>query len=277
MRGADRAWEPSPGGLVRALLPLLRQSGGSWVGWTGDVDDAPDPFELDGVHLYPVPLSQAEHDDYYEGFANDSLWPLYHDAVRDSTFRAAQWDAYVAVNQRFADKLAAVAPPDAIIWVHDYHLQLVPAMVRAQRPDATIGFFLHIPFPPWELFSRLPWRAEIIEGMLGADLVGFQRQVGAGNFVMIARQLHEELTVHELASEAGRQAGREYVVTDSTGHASTVGVFPISIDVAELDDLAAQRNVRRAATRGAHAARQPRGDPARRRPPRLHQGDRRCG
>ncbi len=90
--------------------------------------------------------------------------------------------------------------------------------------------------------------------MLGADLVGFQRQVGAGNFVMIARQLHEELTVHELASEAGRQAGREYVVTDSTGHASTVGVFPISIDVAELDDLAAQRNVRRAASRGAHAA-----------------------
>ena len=111
-----------------------------------------------------MPLSQAEHDDYYEGFANDSLWPLYHDAVRDSTFRAAQWDAYVAVNQRFADKLAAVAPPDAIIWVHDYHLQLVPAMVRAQRPDATIGFFLHIPFPPWELFSRLPWRSEIIEG-----------------------------------------------------------------------------------------------------------------
>ena len=87
MRGADGDWEPSPGGLVRALLPMLRRSGGSWVGWTGDVDDDPAPFSVDGVELYPVAISQAEHDDYYEGFANDSLWPLYHDAVRDSTFR----------------------------------------------------------------------------------------------------------------------------------------------------------------------------------------------
>ena len=247
MRSADGDWEPSPGGLVRALLPMLRRSGGSWVGWTGDVDDDPAPFSVDGVELYPVAISREEHDDYYEGFANDSLWPLYHDAVRDSTFRAAQWDAYVAVNQRFADRLAEVAPPDAVIWVHDYHLQLVPSMVRALRPDATIGFFLHIPFPPLELFSRLPWRSEIIDGLLGADLVGFQRQVGASNFVTIADQLHD-VTVHEAASETARQAGRGYALTTSDGHVTTVGVFPISIDVGELDDLAAQRNVRRASS-----------------------------
>ena len=247
MRSADGDWEPSPGGLVRALLPMLRRSGGSWVGWTGDVDDDPAPFSVDGVELHPVAISQEEHDDYYEGFANDSLWPLYHDAVRDSTFRAVQWDAYVAVNQRFADRLAEVAPPDAVIWVHDYHLQLVPSMVRALRPDATIGFFLHIPFPPFELFSRLPWRSEIIDGLLGADLVGFQRQVGASNFVTIADQLHD-VTVHETASETARQAGREYALTTPDGHVTTVGVFPISIDVGEVDDLAAQRNVRRASS-----------------------------
>ena len=134
--------------------------------------------------------------------------------------------------------------------MHDYHLQLVPSMLRALRPDATIGFFLHIPFPPLELFSRLPWRSEIIDGLLGADLVGFQRQVGASNFVTIADQLHD-VTVHEAASETARQAGRGYALTTSDGHVTTVGVFPISIDVGELDDLAAQRNVRRAVERGA--------------------------
>src|SRR5690606_11857107 len=135
--------------------------------------------------LHPIALSQAEHDDYYEGFSNDSLWPLYHDAMRDPTFKAQQWDAYVAVNERFAQALIDVAPEDAIIWVHDYHLQLVPAMVRQRRPDARIGFFLHVPFPPWELFARLPWRQEIIDGLLGADLVGFQRAIGASNFAAI--------------------------------------------------------------------------------------------
>ena len=189
MRAADDSWTPSPGGLVRALLPMLRDAGGAWVGWTGVVDDDAEPFTLDGVELHPVQLSQSEHDDYYEGFSNDSLWPLYHDAVRESTFKAQQWDAYVAVNERFAERLAEVAPPGAVIWVHDYQLQLVPAMVRELRPDATIGFFLHVPFPPWELFARLPWRNEIIEGLLGADLVGFQRLMGAENFASIAQRL----------------------------------------------------------------------------------------
>ena len=224
MRGPDGDWVPSPGGLVRALLPMLRQSGGTWVGWTGDVDDAAEPLTLDGVELHPVPLSQSEYDDYYEGFANDSVWPLYHDAVRDATFKSHQWDAFVAVNERFAEMLVKVAPPDAAIWIHDYHLQLVPSLVRELRPDARIGFFLHIPFPPWELFARLPWRTEIIEGLLGADLIGFQRRSDAHNFVTSAEQF-----------------------TDHAPFSSNVGVFPISIDVEEFDDLAAERNVRRTA------------------------------
>jgi trehalose 6-phosphate synthase len=235
MREADGSWSPSPGGLVRALFPLLRESGGTWVGWTGSVDDAPEPFSIDGVELHPVAISSAEHDAYYEGFSNDSLWPLYHDAMRDPTFKAEQWDAYVAVNERFAAALVEIAPPDAIIWIHDYHLQLVPNLVRQARPDATIGFFLHIPFPPWELFARLPWRTEIIEGLLGADLVGFQRVIGAGNFTAVAQQLLPDVTVVPGA-------------IDNRGHRTRVDVFPISIDVAEFDDLAAERQIRRDAS-----------------------------
>jgi trehalose 6-phosphate synthase len=250
MRTADGSWAPSPGGLVRALLPMLRDSGGMWVGWTGSVDDAPEPFDLDGVDLHPIPLSQSEHDDYYEGFSNDSLWPLYHDAMRDPSFKAEQWAAYVAVNQRFAETLVEVAPPDAVIWVHDYHLQLVPSMVRRLRPDALIGFFLHVPFPPWELFARLPWRDEIIDGLLGADLVGFQRAIGASNFAAIAQQLNADLDVEE-ADADGFTITRAVEGGDDTdrdgGHITTAGVFPISIDVDEFDLLAAERNVRRAA------------------------------
>ena len=245
MRGADGDWEPSPGGLVRALLPMLRRSGGSWVGWTGDVDDDPAPFSVDGVELYPVAISQDEHDDYYEGFANDSLWPLYHDAVRDSTFRAAQWDAYVAVNQRFADRLAEVAPPDAVIWVHDYHLQLVPSMVRAAAARRHDRLLPAHPVPAAR--AVLPAAVAVARSSTGCSVPtwsGFQRQVGASNFVTIADQLHD-VTVHETASETGRQAGRGYALTTPDGHVTTVGVFPISIDVGELDDLAAQRHVRR--------------------------------
>ncbi len=245
MRAADDSWTPSPGGLVRALLPMLRGAGGAWVGWTGVVDDDAAPFTLDGVELHPVSLSPSEYDDYYEGFSNDSLWPLYHDAVRESSFKTQQWDAYVAVNERFAASLAEVAPPGAVIWVHDYQLQLVPQMVRELRPDATIGFFLHIPFPPWELFARLPWRSEIIEGLLGADLVGFQRLMGAENFALIAQRLG--LLADPTAGEITvAEPNQPTVLATATGRHVKIGAYPISIDVEEFSELAAERNVRRA-------------------------------
>ena len=160
----DDGWEASPGGLVRALFPLLRESGGTWIGWTGVPDDRAEPFEIDGVQLHPVTLSADDVEAYYEGFSNDTLWPLYHDAIRESGYHEWQWEAYVKVNQRFADTLAEVAPPDAMVWIHDYHLQLVPQMLRERRHDVRIGFFNHIPFPPYELFARIPWREEIVEG-----------------------------------------------------------------------------------------------------------------
>jgi trehalose 6-phosphate synthase len=228
MRTED-GWAPSPGGLVRALLPMLRDSGGTWVGWTGEPDDHPEPFRLEGVELRPVPISAEEIELYYEGFSNDALWPLYHDALRESTYSSDQWDAYERVNQRFADELAATAPHGARVWIHDYQLQLVPKMLRDQRDDLTIGFFLHIPFPPYELFSRLPWRTAVVEGLLGCDLVGFQHTTGVANFAAAAHHLvdTEESDVLRVGDRTVR-----------------LGTFPISIDVDEVEATAAGRATR---------------------------------
>jgi trehalose 6-phosphate synthase len=226
----DEGWVPSPGGLVRALLPMLRATGGTWVGWTGDPGVEAEPFEIDGVDLHPVSISAEELELYYEGLSNDALWPLYHDALRESTFSQDEWDGYVRVNERFASILADIAPPDAMVWIHDYQLQLVPRMLRERRDDITIGFFLHIPFPPYELFSRLPWRNEVIEGLLGADLVGFQRQMGAENFCTIAQRLLGVTVNNRTIDLDGRQA--------------RVGTFPISIDVADVEAMAAGRSTR---------------------------------
>src|SRR5690606_9633676 len=114
-----------------------------------------EPFENDGLLLYPIPLTADEVEDYYEGLSNSSLWPLYHDAIVPAEYHRTWWNAYVRVNQRFAQAAAEVADDGAFVWVHDYQLQLVPAMLRELRPDLRIGFFLHIPFPPNELFSQL--------------------------------------------------------------------------------------------------------------------------
>ena len=228
---AESGWSPSPGGLVRALMPLLRATGGTWVGWTGVADDAPAPFELDGVGLHPVGITAEEVQHYYEGFANDTLWPLYHDALRDSTYHARDWDAYQRVNERFAEAVAEVAPPGALVWVQDYHLQLVPQLLRARRPDVVIGFFMHIPFPPVELFMRLPWRTEIAAGLAACDLVGFQREINAHNFDVVSREL--------------------------LGESPTTGAFPISIDVEELEVIAAGRSIRRESNRLRHRLGEP--------------------
>jgi trehalose 6-phosphate synthase len=232
MRTADGGWTPSPGGLVRALYPMLRETGGTWVGWTGEADDDAEPFTVEGVDLHPVGISADEMALYYEGFSNDAIWPLYHDALRESTFDGEQWDAYQAVNQRFAASVATIAPEHSVVWIHDYHLHLVPGILRALRPDLTIGFFLHIPFPPVELFARLPWRSEIIEGLLGADLVGFQRPMGATNFAAAADQL----------LGADTHSSDHRIV--HAGHTTAIGVFPISIDVAEVEEIAAGRATR---------------------------------
>src|SRR3954454_12189506 len=197
-------WQRSPGGLVTALEPFVAGRGGAWVGWSGSAGEAPEPFESGGMSLIPVELSEDEVDRYYEGMSNASLWPLYHDVVEKPEYHRTWWDTYVQVNRRFAERAATVAAKDAIVWVHDYQLQLVPALLRQVRPDLTIGFFLHIPFPPFELFTQLPWRSAIVEGLLGADLVGFQRPAAAANFVQLARRLHDLPTRKQFIDYDGR-------------------------------------------------------------------------
>jgi trehalose 6-phosphate synthase len=229
-----RSWRRSPGGLVTALHPVLAGQHGTWVGWAGNAsgpqEPSTPPFELDGMRLRPVNLSTDEVERYYEGFSNSSLWPLYHDAIETPAYRRSWWESYRRVNQRFAEATADQAAEGGTVWVQDYQLQLVPAMLRALRPDLKIGFFLHIPFPPVELFMQLPRRAEILRGLLGADLVGFQRPLAAQNFLRLTRHL---------LGLRPRGAGVE--VDGRTVHAAA---FPISIDVAEIEGLAASPLVR---------------------------------
>ncbi len=181
-------WQRSPGGLVTAMEPVMREADGAWVGWSGSPGDAPEPFDADGMRLVPVPLSPEDVADFYEGFANDTLWPLSHDVINPPVYHRHWWDAYRRVNRRYAQAAAAEADPGGTVWVHDYQLQLVPAMLRELRDDVRIGYFHHIPFPPLELFAQLPWRRQVVEGLLGADLVGFQRSGDAANFLRVVRR-----------------------------------------------------------------------------------------
>ena len=235
-------WKRSPGGLVTALEPLLRKQRGAWIGWAGVVDGPEDPIVEDGLQLFPVRLSAEDVAEYYEGFSNATLWPLYHDVIAKPIYHREWWDRYVDVNRRFAEAASRAAADGATVWVQDYQLQLVPQMLRTLRPDLTIGFFLHIPFPPVELFMQLPWRAEIIEGLLGADLVGFHLAGGAENFLFLSRRLAGAETTR--ASIGVRSRFGEVQLGSRT---IKVGAFPISIDSAELDEKARDRSVRKRA------------------------------
>ncbi len=235
--GTER-WRHSPGGLVTALEPFLRSRHGAWVGWPGVADADVSAFFDEDMLLHPVTLSATEVRDYYEGFSNGTLWPLYHDVVVRPSFERSWWDSYVKVNQRFADACASIAADGATVWVQDYQLQLVPAMLRDQRPDLRIGFFLHIPFPPVELFMQLPWRTEIIRGLLGADLVGFHLPGGAQNFLWLARRL---VGLEPTRAAVGVRTRPGLVqFGDRTVR---VGAFPISIDATGLDMLSRRRDV----------------------------------
>ena len=240
------AWKRSPGGLVTALEPLLRRRRGAWVGWPGVVDDAVDvadePIALDELQLHPVRLSADDVAQYYEGFSNATLWPLYHDVIVKPIYHREWWERYADVNRRFAAAASRAAAKGGTVWVQDYQLQLVPKMLRTLRPDLTIGFFMHIPFPPVELFMQLPWRTEIIEGLLGADLVGFHLTGGAQNFLFLSRRLAGANTSRGAVGVRSR-----FGEVELESRAVRVGAFPISIDSGALDHAARNRNVRRRA------------------------------
>ena len=241
-----QTWKRSPGGLVTALEPLLRRRRGAWIGWPGivedDVDEVDAPIVQDELQLYPVRLSAEDMAEYYEGFSNATLWPLYHDVIVKPIDHREWWERYVKVNRRFAEATSRAAARGGTVWVQDYQLQLVPKMLRALRPDLTIGFFLHIPFPPVELFMQLPWRTEIIEGLLGADLVGFHLVGGAQNFLYLARHL---LGAHTSRGTVGVRSRLGAVQLES--RTVQVGAFPISIDSRALDHAARDRTIKRRA------------------------------
>ncbi len=220
----EEGWRAAPGGLVAAMESVLRDRDALWIGWSGRYEDAaadapPPPTGSGGLQLDEVPLTKAEIEGYYEGCSNGAIWPLYHDAIVTPVYHRTQFQAYRRVNEKFARRVAEVAPRGALVWVHDYQLQLVPRMLRQLRPDLRIGFFLHIPFPPVEIFSQLPWRRQILEGLLGADLVGFQTREAALNFLRLVQRY------------LALRPGGDRVVVDELSGSRTVRVeaFPIGI------------------------------------------------
>ena len=230
----------SPGGLVSALMPVMQKTNGAWVGWAGKADQDLEPFEGEGISMWPVTLSEKDVSEYYEGFSNGTLWPLYHDVIVDPEYHRVWWNAYVTVNRRFAVAAAQAVAEGGAVWVQDYQLQLVPQILRHLRPDIRIGFFNHIPFPPVELFSQLPWRKQVLQGLLGADLLGFQRPGDADNFRRACRRiLGTTVRGKDIHVDGRGVSARRRVRADA---------FPISIDTAKIEEIAGRpETIRRAA------------------------------
>ena len=220
--------EPGGGGLVTALLPVLRHRGGMWIGWGGTADVSPDlGAELAaagvgaGYTLQAVPLTAEEVRNFYEGFSNEIIWPLFHDMQLRCNFDPAYWNSYCAVNRKYAQIVHAAGASGDFIWVHDYHLMNVGAELRGLGCRSRIGFFLHIPFPSPDIYLKLPWRKALIEALLQYDLIGFQTSRDRRNFLQCVRALIDVTEVD----------GRRHVVQIAVGGRKVrIGHFPISID-----------------------------------------------
>jgi trehalose 6-phosphate synthase/phosphatase len=179
---------PSEGGLATGLGSIYRDGNNVWIGWPGLVvpeekDQEEIRRQLAEMNLMPVYLEQEEINNFYEGFSNETLWPVFHYMAVYARYEQSYWDYYYRVNEKFRDLILSVAGPDDVIWIHDYQLLLLSGMIRQALPDVSIGFFLHIPFPSFELFRLIPWRAELLEGMLGADLLGFHTFDDSRHFI----------------------------------------------------------------------------------------------
>ena len=221
---------PGEGGLATGLRSWHEQSSGQWIGWPGDVSRLSDPErqtldrQLREQSIIPVHLSAEAVERYYNGFSNRVLWPLFHYLIDHVPVDASGWDAYRTVNEIFADTVAREYRTGDSIWVHDYQLMLLPAMLRARLPAAAVGFFLHIPFPSSEVFRTLPWRREILAGLLGADLLGFHTFAYLRHFV--ASLLH----VDGVETDIDRVRVNDRYVQ--------LGVFPMGVDAARFAALA---------------------------------------
>ncbi|NCD71939.1 bifunctional alpha,alpha-trehalose-phosphate synthase (UDP-forming)/trehalose-phosphatase [Mucilaginibacter agri] len=226
----------SEGGLATGLGSIYKQDDNLWVGWPGlEIDRHDDQLsvteQLKELSLMPVFLSQDEINQYYEGFSNEVLWPVFHYyASTYAHYAEANWECYQRVNQKFCDAILEVANPGDTIWVHDYQLILLPKLIRDARPDVSIGFFQHIPFPSDEMFRLIPWRSELLEGMLGADLIGFHTFDDVRHFLSaVQRLLPVQVSANIITS------GERAIVIES---------FPMGIDDKKYGNLSQQPNVK---------------------------------
>ena len=210
----------SPGGLVSALHPVLVSYGGTWLGWSGNCKRKHLP-SICGYELNPIEIDESDFRDYYNGYSNSILWPLFHSQPCDLQGSSRWWPQYEKVNQIFATESAKIASKDSLVWVHDYHLQLVPKILKQYRPDIRIGFFLHTPFPIFSSLQKLPHWRELVEGISGSHLVGFQTFRDQHNFRVAlynARKSH----------------------LGSRGATPKTIVNPVSVDYARWNEIANQ-------------------------------------
>ena len=228
---------PSVGGLATGMKSVHSGGDSLWIGWSGltneeipkelasDIDKA-----LNEHGSSKVSLTAKEVDGFYYGFSNRTIWPLFHYFLEYSEFELDSWNTYKAVNQKFADAILDKAADDDTIWIHDYQLMLVPQMVRKERPNISIGFFLHIPFPSYEIFRTLPWREEVLEGLLGADLIGFHTYDYERHFLSsVRRLLGVDVSFNEISVD------KRMVKVDS---------FPMGIDYKKFSAAAKEHSQR---------------------------------
>ncbi|HET7871019.1 MAG TPA: trehalose-6-phosphate synthase, partial [Terriglobales bacterium] len=227
--GACKA-RSSCGGLVSALLPIFKSMGGCWVGWPGsefdpEVEAALRAQDNEHYSYEPVFLSGNERSFFYHGCSNEILWPLFHDLPSPCNFDPAYWTAYGQVTEKFADAVERVAQPNDFVWVHDYHLMLLADVLRGRNAPCALAYFHHVPFPAPDTFEKLPWRTEVLRGLLQFDKLGFQTERDCRNFVSCVRRLFR--TVRVKRTDYGLRVSAE-------GRETEIGAFPISVDYQSL-------------------------------------------
>ncbi|MCP5041129.1 MAG: bifunctional alpha,alpha-trehalose-phosphate synthase (UDP-forming)/trehalose-phosphatase, partial [bacterium] len=218
----------SSGGLVSALEPALRARGGTWIGWPGIDLRAGESIPLPEAPYETVALGLSEREitHYVHGFSNRTLWPVMHSLPARARFERTDFEVYSEVNDRFADAAAQAAHGDELVWIHDYHLMLTPAMLRGRVPGARIAFFHHVPFPPYDIFRLLPWDRELLRGLLACDLIGFHVKGYADNFLDCVEK------------RLGSRVDRRTMVVEHGRRTIQVGVFPIGIEYGDYEQRA---------------------------------------
>ncbi|SHK02146.1 trehalose 6-phosphate synthase/phosphatase [Reichenbachiella agariperforans] len=224
-------FQPTEGGLATGLGSIYKSGNNLWIGWPGATLYSKEEEEstleiMQSQSMYPVFLTDQDLELYYEGFSNETLWPNFHYFNQYSVFDDRTWESYKEVNQKFADAVLTQANEKDTIWIHDYQLLLVPALLRKQKPDLKIGFFLHIPFPSYESFRLLPFRRELLLGMLGADFLGFHTYDDTRHFLSSVNRLAGIGTDHGIINYNNRQ-----IMADA---------LPMGIDYDKYNDVASQ-------------------------------------